>query len=58
MTFIQILSTSAIIIQKAHVAEVLSKDTELREIQQKLTAEIHKKEAEIEQLTSQVQVSV
>ena len=46
------------IIQKAHTAEILSKDRELHEIQQKLTTEIQKKEVQIEQLGSQQQVSV
>ena len=46
------------IIQEAHATEVLSKDTELLEIQQRLTAEIQQKEIQIKKLSSQLQVSV
>ena len=57
VVFIQIHPLSGIV-QEAHTAEILSKDTELLEIQQRLTAEVQQKEIQIKKLSSQLQVSV
>ena len=45
-------------LQEAHAAEILTKDTELHQILQRLATEIKQKENQIEQLTSQLQVSM
>jgi hypothetical protein len=55
---IQVHPILHVVIQEAHAAEILTKDTELRQIQQRLATEIQQKETQIEQLTSQLQVSM